>query len=92
VGAVVTGLVFLIVGALVYAFNTESHDSKITFNRFGLDLGETETVTVLLALGLFFLGLGAFRWIRSQGPLDDEDELLEQDGTAAAEDESEEPQ
>lgn len=71
-GAVVTGLVFLIIGALVYAFNTESHDSKITFNRFGLDMGEIETVTVLLALGVFFLGLGAFRWIRSQGPLDDE--------------------
>ena len=71
-GAVVTGLVFLIMGALVYAFNTESHDSKITFNRFGLDMGETETVTVLLALGVFFLGIGAFRWIRSQGPLDDE--------------------
>jgi len=74
VGAVVTGLVFLIVGALVYAFNTESHDSKITFDRFGLEMGETETVTVLLALGVFFLGLGAFRWIRSQGPLDDEED------------------
>lgn len=72
-GAVVTGLIFLLSGALVYAYNTESHDSKITFGRFGGDLGETETVAILLGLGVFFLGIGAWRWIRSQGPLDDDE-------------------
>jgi len=74
VGAIITGLVFLITGAFVYAYNTESHTSKITFGRFGVDLGETETVAILLGLGVLFLAVGGWRWIRSMGPLDDEDE------------------
>jgi hypothetical protein len=63
-GAIVTGLLFLISGALVYAFNTESHDAKITFSRFGLEVGEVETVAILLGLGVFFLAVGAFRWLQ----------------------------
>ncbi len=71
-GAFVTGLVFLLFGAGVYVFNTESPGSKITFSRFGLQIGETETVAILLGLGLFFCALGAWRWLRDQDPLDDE--------------------
>ena len=63
--ALLTGLIFLIAGAAVYAYNTESHDSKIVFNRLGLNLGETETVAVLLGLGVLFLGIGAVRWLGS---------------------------
>jgi hypothetical protein len=74
VGAIITGLVFLISGAFVYAYNTEYHTSKITFHRFGLNLGETETVAILLGLGVLFLAVGGWRWIRAMGPLDDEDE------------------
>ncbi len=74
-GAVFTGIVFLLAGAAVYAYNTESHTTKITFNRFGLNLGETETVAILLGLGVFFLAVGGWKWIRTMGPLDeDEDE------------------
>jgi hypothetical protein len=63
-----TGIVFLLVGASVYAYNTESHTQKITFGRWGVGkgLGETETVAVLLGLGVFFVALGAFRWLRRQ--------------------------
>jgi hypothetical protein len=64
------GLVFLICGALVYAHNTEMHDParEITFSRmFGMEaIGSTETVALLLGLGMFFLGLGAFRWMTDQ--------------------------
>ncbi len=70
-GAIVTGLIFLISGALVYAYNTESHGSKITFNRFGLEVGEVETVAILLGLGVFFLAVGAFRWLQ-RGSSEDE--------------------
>jgi len=61
--ALLTGLIFLLAGAGVYAFNTESHDAKIVFNRFGANLGETETVAVLLGLGVLFLGIGAVKWL-----------------------------
>ena len=70
-GSFVTGLIFLVTAAAVYAYNTESHTSKITFGRFGLNVGETETVAILLSLGIFFLGLGAWRWLRNLG---DDDE------------------
>jgi len=66
-GAIVTGLVFLISGALVYAYNTESTTSKITFSRFGLHVGEVETAAILLGLGLFFLALGALRFLQRSG-------------------------
>ena len=72
--AIITGLIFLISGALVYAFNTESHDEKITFSRFGLEIGEFETVAILLGMGVFFLAIGAFRWIQKGGLGEDEDE------------------
>ncbi len=71
-GAIVTGLIFLISGALVYAYNTESHDSKITFSRFGLEIGEFETAAILLGLGVFFLALGAFRWLQKGGDAEDQ--------------------
>ena len=71
-GAFVTGLLFLLVGAGVYVFNTESPGSKVTFSRFGLEFGVTETVAILLGLGLFFTALGAWRWLQNQEPLDDE--------------------
>lgn len=70
-GAILTGLIFLISGALVYAHNTESHDAKITFSRFGLEVGEFETVAILLGMGVFFLALGAFRWLQKGGAADE---------------------
>ncbi len=70
-GAFITGLIFLLAGAGVYAYNTESHAAKITFNRFGVHFNEVETVAILLGLGVFFLGVGAFRWLSGLG---DEDE------------------
>lgn len=73
-GAIITGLVFLLSGAFVYAYNTESHTSKITFGRFGLNLGETETVAILFGLGVLFLAVGGWRWIREMGPMDEENE------------------
>ena len=72
-GAVITSIIFLFAGGAVYAFNTESHEAKITFNRFGLEIGETETAAILLGLGVFFLGLGAVRWMMHQGALDDDE-------------------
>ena len=67
-GALITGLAFLLAGALVYAYNTESHDSKITFrDLLGMEsVTEVQTVTILLGLGVFFLGLGAVRWLTQQ--------------------------
>ena len=64
------GFSFLLTGALVYALNTEQHDptQELTFRRlFGIDpLGSIETVAVLLGLGMFFLGLGAYKWLAEQ--------------------------
>jgi hypothetical protein len=64
------GLSFLLTGAFVYALNTEQHDPnlELTFRRlFGIDpLGSIETVAVLLGLGMFFLGLGAYKWLAEQ--------------------------
>ena len=71
-GAILTGLIFLISGALVYAHNTESHDAKITFSRFGMEVGEVETVAILLGLGVFFLAVGAFRWLQRGAPDEDD--------------------
>ena len=53
---------------MVYAYNTESHDSKITFrDLLGMEsVTEVQTVTILLGLGVFFLGLGAVRWLTQQ--------------------------
>ena len=69
-GNLFSGIVFLLSGALVYAHNTEMHDpaGEITFSRLlGMEaIGSTETVALLLALGMFFLGLGAFRWLTDQ--------------------------
>jgi len=66
-------------GAIVYWLNTEQHDPnrEITFSRlFGFDaVGAIETVAVLLGMGMFFLGLGAFRWLREQGLSSDDDEV-----------------
>ena len=74
-GALVTGIVFLLTGALVYAYNTESHDSKITFrDLLGMEsVTEVQTVTILLGLGVFFLGLGAVRWLTQQQAQQDAD-------------------
>ena len=69
-GILFTGLFFLLSGALVYAHNTETHDParEITFAQlFGMEaIGATETVALLLGLGMFFLGLAAFRWLSEQ--------------------------
>jgi hypothetical protein len=77
VGNLFSGIVFLLSGALVYAHNTEMHDpaKEITFSRlFGMEaVGPTETVALLLGIGMFFLGLGAFRWITDQALLDEQD-------------------
>lgn len=66
-GNLFSGIVFLLSGALVYAHNTEMHDParEITFSRMlGMEaIGSTQTVALLLGLGMFFLGLGAFRWL-----------------------------
>ena len=66
---VIVGIVFLLAGAFVYTYNTESPGAKIVFrvehdNRvFGV--GEDETAAILLGLGLLLLGLGAMRWLRA---------------------------
>jgi hypothetical protein len=66
---VIVGIVFLLAGAFVYTYNTESPGAKIVFrvehdNRvFGV--GEDETAAILLGLGLLLLGLGALRWLRA---------------------------
>ena len=80
-GNLFTGLFFLLAGAFVYAHNTETHDpsAEITFSQlFGMEpIGPTETVALLLGLGVFFLGLSAFRWLSDQELLamgDDADE------------------
>ncbi len=69
-GNLFSGIVFLLSGALVYAHNTEMHDpaGEITFSRMlGMEaIGSTETVALLLGLGMFFLGLGSFRWLTDQ--------------------------
>jgi len=69
-GNLFSGIVFLLCGALVYAHNTEMHDpsGEITFSRMlGMEaIGSVETVALLLGLGMFFLGFGAFRWITEQ--------------------------
>ena len=66
---VIVGIVFLLAGAFVYTYNTESPGSKIVF-RFEHDnrvfgVGEDETAAILLGLGLFLLGLGTLRWLRA---------------------------
>lgn len=72
--SIAVGIVFLLAGGFVYAYNTESHDSKILFARFGLNLGETETVAVLLGVGVLFLAIGAVRWLAGQGGDEEGDE------------------
>ena len=71
-------------GAIVYWFNTNqpNPNREITFSRlFGFDeVGAIETVAVLLGMGMFFLGLGAFRWLREQGLSSDDYEV---EGSAA---------
>ncbi len=76
-GAIVTGIVFLLAGAGVYAFNTESHTTKLVFGRLGLSLGEVETVAVLLGLGLFFLGLGGLQYLAANKDLDPENDGMD---------------
>jgi hypothetical protein len=77
VGNLFSGIAFLISGVLVYAHNTEMHDpaGEITFSRMlGMEvIGSTETVALLLGIGMFFLGLGAFRWLTDQALLADQD-------------------
>jgi hypothetical protein len=81
VGHLFSGIAFLLSGALVYAHNTEMHDParEITFSRMlGMEVvGPTETVALLLGLGMFFLGLGAFRWLTEQ-----ESGIAEDDGSS----------
>lgn len=72
----ITGIIFLLAGALVYVFNTETHDpsKEITFSRtLGMEaIGPVETVAILIGLGMFFLGLGAFRWLTHQQLIEDD--------------------
>ena len=64
----IVGTLFLFAGAFVYTYNTESSGSKLVFrvehdNRvFGV--GEDETAAILLGIGVLMLALGAFRWLR----------------------------
>lgn len=60
VGAIGTGIVFLLAGAAVYAWNTEQHDGQLVI--FGL--GPDRTPALFLALGLLFVLKGA--WARMQ--------------------------
>tara|TARA_Y100001968_G_scaffold312461_1_gene335651 strand:- start:703 stop:933 length:231 start_codon:yes stop_codon:yes gene_type:complete len=67
----VVGTVFLLVGALVYTYNTESPDSKIVF-RVEHDhrvwgVGEDATAAILLGIGVLLLASGALRWLRTYG-------------------------
>lgn len=65
----IVGLVFLISGAFVYAFNQESHDAKLVFaiehDHKVYGVGETETAVILLSLGVFFMLLGGLKWLRN---------------------------
>ncbi|HCP48020.1 MAG TPA: hypothetical protein DIU15_18420 [Deltaproteobacteria bacterium] len=69
VSTVLVGLVFLISGAVVYAFNQESHDAKVVFalehDHKVYGVGETETAVILLSLGVFFTVLGGLKWLRN---------------------------
>ncbi len=67
---VIVGIVFLLAGAFVYTYNTESVTSKVVF-RFEHDnrvfgVGEDETAAILLGVGVLLLALGSFRWLRMQ--------------------------
>lgn len=86
-----TGLAFLLSGAIVYWLNTEQHDPdrEITFSRLlGFEsIGAIETVAALLGMGMFFLGLGAFRWLSEQGFVAEEEGADDEpDSVEAAED------
>ena len=66
---VIVGLIFLLTGAFVYTFNQESHGTKLVFaveyDHKVYGVGELETAVILLALGIFFLMLGAWKWLRN---------------------------
>lgn len=69
------GVIFLLAGAGVYAYNTESHDSKIVLGRFGLPFGETETVAILLGIGVLLMLVGGVQWLRRRGDAPAADDL-----------------
>ena len=57
------GLILMVTGGGIYVFNTESHTTKITFGRLGLETGEVETVAIILGLGAFLICWGAMQWL-----------------------------
>lgn len=54
------GILFMCVGAGVYHFNTQSHDSQIIFPSLTPD----QTVAALFAIGVLMVASGAVRWIK----------------------------
>ena len=73
----IVGIVFLLAGAFVYTYNTESHGAKIVF-RFEHDhrvwgVGEDQTAAILLGLGVLLLAQGAFRWLRRHSTVPSEE-------------------
>ena len=75
--AVIVGIVFLLAGAGVYGFNTESHVRQIVFPGMGPD----QTAGVLLGLGVVFVAIGALRWLRSGAFGDAPDDPFPGEGT-----------
>ena len=58
----ITGLIFLLAGAGIYAFNTESHDRQLVLPGLNPD----QTAGAILAAGVFFTALGAWRFLRAR--------------------------
>ncbi len=59
-GPLPTGIVFLIVGGGVYAWNTERHEGQLVFP--GLD--PDQSAAVILAFGVLFVLRGAWKAMR----------------------------
>ena len=65
--SVLTGMLFLVVGAAVYHVNTHSHDGQYLFPGLNPD----QTAAVLLAMGLALIVVGAARWLRANARSDE---------------------
>lgn len=67
---VLVGIIFACVGAGVYHFNTQSHDSQIIFPSLTPD----QTVAALFAIGALMVASGAVRWLKGSGAEVEEEE------------------
>jgi len=76
-----TGLIFLIVGVGVYAYNTEAHSGQVIFPGMSPD----QTAAALMGLGVFFTALGGFRWLRARGAAAELAAYGEDDGSSPSE-------